>query len=196
MIKRLFDIISALLGLVLLSPLLLVIALAIGVKDGAPILFKQTRIGRQGDPFTLYKFRTMRPDSESSGQLSVGERDPRVTDIGHALRKTKLDELPQLWNVLKGDMSVVGPRPEVPRYVDLYSEKERKVLQVRPGITDAASLAYFNESEMMAEHPDPERYYIETIMKDKLQRNLDYLEKRTFWSDMGIIFKTISRIFQ
>ena len=196
MAKRLFDIICSIFGLIILSPLLLILIIAVRLKDGRPVFFLQERVGRKGIPFSLIKFRTMRPDSESKGQLSIGERDPRVTDTGHFLRKTKMDELPQLLNVLKGDMSFVGPRPEVQKYVALYSTEEKAVLDVRPGITDVASLAYFNESELMADKENPEQFYIDTIMKDKLRLNLEYLESRTFSSDIGIILKTLGRIFQ
>lgn len=195
MLKRIFDILLSLMGLILLSPILLAIIIAILLKDGSPVFFTQIRVGKDSEPFRLLKFRTMRPDSEASGQLSVGERDPRVTDIGHTLRKSKLDELPQLWNVLKGDMSLVGPRPEVPKYVLLYNNEQKRVLSVRPGITDAASLRYFNESELMEGQADPEQFYIQELMPEKLKLNIDYIENRTMLSDIRLILRTVSRIF-
>ncbi|NND93693.1 MAG: sugar transferase [Flavobacteriales bacterium] len=195
MLKRLLDILFSLVGLLVLSPILILISILIFIKDGSPIFFMQERIGKDSNPFQLFKFRTMRPNSESEGQLSIGGRDPRVTDIGHILRKSKVDELPQLLNVLKGDMSLVGPRPEVPRYVALYNERQREVLKVRPGLTDKASLAYFNESELMEDKEDPESFYIEELMPAKLELNLEYLNGRTLITDIRLIIKTISRIF-
>lgn len=194
MAKRVFDILFVTVGILLLSPLLLGFAIWIRLKDGSPVLFRQERIGLHGHPFRLFKFRTMHLNAESKGQLSIGKRDPRVTDIGQFLRRTKMDELPQLFNILKGDMSLVGPRPEVQRYVALYSDEQREVLNVRPGLTDAASLAFFNESEVLAQAEDPERYYIEEIMPTKLRYNLDYLEERSLLKDLGIIMKTLKRI--
>lgn len=195
MLKRGFDILCSLTGIVFLSPLLLYFYLIIKIKDGTPVLFKQERIGRNSRPFMLYKFRSMRLNSEALGQLSLGERDPRVTDIGHFLRKTKMDELPQLFNILKGDMSLVGPRPEVPCYVDMYSDEQKLVLKVRPGLTDAASLKYFNESELLSTAEDPEQFYIKEIMPSKLDLNLKYIESRSLLKDICIILKTIGRIF-
>ncbi len=195
MLKRGFDILCSLTGIVFLSPLLLYFYLIIKIKDGTPVLFKQERIGRNSRPFMLYKFRSMRLNSEALGQLSLGERDPRVTDIGHFLRKTKMDELPQLFNILKGDMSLVGPRPEVPCYVDMYSDEQKLVLKVRPGLTDAASLKYFNESELLSTAEDPEQFYIKEIMPSKLDLNLKYIASRSLLKDICIILKTIGRIF-
>jgi lipopolysaccharide/colanic/teichoic acid biosynthesis glycosyltransferase len=158
--------------------------------------FRQVRVGRHGRPFNLLKFRSMRPGSEALGQLTIGGRDPRITGVGHFLRRTKLDELPQLWNVLKGDMSVVGPRPEVPRYVALYTTDQRQVLSVRPGITGMASLDYVDENELLASSTDPERTYVEDVMPAKLALDLRYVRERTFALDLRIIAATLRLIFR
>jgi len=193
-IRRAIDAAAASLGLVALSPVLLGIALAIATDSRGPILFRQERVGKRGKAFKILKFRSMRPDAERvGGQLTVGT-DPRVTRVGHFLRAWKLDELPQLWNVLVGDMSLVGPRPEVPRYVALYSQQQRRVLEVRPGITDPASIAFRDESETMAGHPDPERLYVETILPEKLRLNLAYLERRTVLTDLALILTTLRAV--
>lgn len=192
--KRLFDVAAAGLGLILVSPLLLITAALVRVSSPGPVLFRQTRVGRGGEPFTLLKFRTMYTDAEQrGGQLTVG-RDPRVTRIGHYLRASKLDELPQLINVVRGDMSLVGPRPEVPRYVALYSEDQRRVLDVRPGITDPASVVYRNESDLMADQSDPESFYVDVLMPEKLRLNLEYQERRTLASDITVIFDTLKAV--
>ena len=156
-------------------------------KGGA--FFSQTRVGKDGKHFQLLKFRTMRPASESKGQLTVG-KDPRITKVGHTLRKYKLDEIPQLFNILKGDMSVVGPRPEVPKYVALYNEEQKKVLAVRPGLTDLASIEYINENEVLSKSTNPEETYIKEIMPHKLKLNLVYIKKQSFFFDLQLIFKT------
>lgn len=192
--KRLFDVAAAGLGLILVSPLLLITAALVRVSSPGPVLFRQTRVGRGGELFTLLKFRTMYTDAEQrGGQLTVG-RDPRVTRIGHYLRASKLDELPQLINVVRGDMSLVGPRPEVPRYVALYSEDQRRVLDVRPGITDPASVVYRNESDLMADQSDPESFYVDVLMPEKLRLNLEYQERRTLASDITVIFDTLKAV--
>lgn len=189
--NRWFDTVMSLGGLLVLSPLLLVIALLVKFTSRGPVFFKQERVGRHGEPFQIYKFRTMHVGAEQQGgQLTLGA-DPRVTRLGRRLRAWKLDELPQLINVVRGEMALVGPRPEVPRYVALYSPEERRVLAVRPGITDPASLAYRNESELFQAHPEPERLYVEEIMPTKLRLNLEYLEQRTFRSDLMVIFDTL-----
>ncbi len=193
--KRLFDIITALIGLIVLLPFLLIIALLIVADGKGGPFFKQTRVGRNGTPFYLFKFRTMRPRSESTGKLTIGSDDPRITRIGHFLRNYKLDEVPQLWNILKGDMSLVGPRPEVPEYVDIYTEEERKVLEVRPGLTDEASLAYFNEDELLARAADPEAEYRERILPEKLRLNRQYVEEQGFRKDLSIILRTLRKVF-
>lgn len=196
MLKRLFDICCSLIGLILLFPLLLVLAMMVATGSPGGIFYRQTRVGKKGKDFQLLKFRTMRPGSDTKGLLTVGGRDPRITGAGFFLRKYKLDELPQLINVLRGDMSLVGPRPEVRRYVDLYNEEQKKVLQVKPGITDYASLEYFSENDLLAASTDPERTYIEEIMPAKLRLNQKYLNEAGLLTDLRIIGKTIARIFQ
>ena len=190
MLKRLFDLVSSGLVLVLLFPVLTVIALAIVLDSKGGIFYRQTRVGKNGKTFRLYKFRTMRPNSDKL-QITVGHRDPRVTKIGYLLRKYKLDEFPQLLNILKGEMSVVGPRPEVPKYVELYTPEQREVLSVRPGLTDYASLKFVDESELLAESDNPEQTYREEIMPAKLKLGLEYVEKQSFFTDLKIIFQTL-----
>lgn len=194
--KRAFDIVFASVALVLLLPLLVLFALAVALTSPGGAFFRQVRVGRHGRPFNLLKFRSMRPGSEALGQLTIGGRDPRITGVGHFLRRTKLDELPQLWNVLKGDMSVVGPRPEVPRYVALYTTDQRQVLSVRPGITGMASLDYVDENELLARSDDPERTYVEEVMPAKLALDLRYVRERTFALDLRIIAATLRLIFR
>lgn len=194
MIRRAFDVTASVAGLLVLSPLLALIAIAIATTSRGPILFRQWRVGRHGAPFQILKFRTMRRDAESlGGQLTYGQ-DPRITNVGAILRATKLDELPQLLNVIKGEMALVGPRPEVPRYVDLYTEHQRRVLDVLPGITDPASIHYRRESDVLAAASDPEAAYIDVVMPHKLELNLSYLESRTLWSDLGVIIATLLRL--
>ncbi len=194
MLKRIIDIVLALLALLILLPLFLVISMLIVFESNGGAFYSQTRIGKNERPFKLYKFRSMRTDADKKGLLTVGGRDPRITKVGYFLRKYKLDELPQLWNILKGDMSIVGPRPEVKRYVDLYSAEQKKVLQVRPGLTDYASLQFINENELLAKSDTPEKTYIETIMPQKLDLNLQYIEEQGFGTDMKIILKTVLKI--
>jgi lipopolysaccharide/colanic/teichoic acid biosynthesis glycosyltransferase len=158
------------------------------------VFYRQARIGKNGVSFYLLKFRSMRTDADKLGKLTVGMRDPRITKIGFFIRKFKLDEFPQFFNVLKGEMSIVGPRPDVQEYVDLYSEEERKVLNVRPGITDYASLEYFEESDLLAKSSNPEKTYIEEIMPAKLKLNQKYIANPTLWVDLKIIFLTAKRI--
>lgn len=190
-IKRIFDFIVSLFGVIIISPILLIVAIAIKIDSKGDVLFLQKRVGRKGRPFYIYKFRTMVTDAEKLGkQITVG-KDNRITKVGDFLRKYKIDELPQLINVVKGDMSLVGPRPEVPRYVELYTEEERKVLDIRPGITDLASLRYKDENEILGKVENPEEYYINVIMKDKLKLNLEYIEKSNIIFDISLIFKTI-----
>lgn len=193
--KRSFDIVFAVVFLVLLSPLLLLFALAVALTSPGGAFFRQVRVGRHGREFRLLKFRSMRPGSEAQGQLTIGGRDPRITGVGYLLRKTKLDELPQLWNVLVGDMSVVGPRPEVPKYVALYNEEQRAVLSVRPGITGMASIDYIDENELLAKATDPERTYIEEVMPAKLALDLRYVREQSFALDLRIIMATVGRVF-
>ena len=192
MIKRLFDITSAFLVLITLLPLFVIICLLIIFDSKGGILYYQERVGRGLKPFMLYKFRTMKKDSKGL-KITVG-KDPRITSIGHVLRSYKLDELPQLINIIKGDMSVVGPRPETPNYVALYSINQKRVLDVRPGLTDYASLEFIDENKVLSAYDDPEKAYIETIMPAKLSLNLKYINEHSFWVDIKIIFKTIFKI--
>ncbi|MBR4364985.1 MAG: sugar transferase [Prevotella sp.] len=188
---RFFDILFSLLGLLLLSPLFVILCLAICLESKGGAFYIQERIGLNGKPFGLYKFRSMRIGSDSEGLLTIGERDNRITRIGYFMRKTKMDELPQLLNVLKGDMSLVGPRPEVRKYTDLYTEEQRRVLSVRPGITDYASIEYVHENELLSQAEDPERMYIEKVMPDKIKLNMKYLDHYTVGEYFKIIFLTL-----
>lgn len=192
--KRVFDLFWTVPGLIILSPVFLCIALWIKLDDGGPIFFKQERVGQSGQLFRIWKFRTMVVDAEKHGrQLTVG-RDPRITRAGYWLRKFKLDELPQLLNVLRGEMSLVGPRPEVPRYVALYTPEQRKVLDLVPGITDPASIRYRNESELLALSDNPEHTYITEIMPEKIRLNLAYAQQATVWRDFKVILQTLGII--
>jgi lipopolysaccharide/colanic/teichoic acid biosynthesis glycosyltransferase len=192
---RWIDIVLAAGGLIVLAPLMALLALAITLSSRGSVLFRQERVGRAGIPFEILKFRTMTLHPEvPGGRLTVGGQDPRVTCVGHLLRKFKLDELPQLWNVLKGEMKFVGPRPEVPEYVALWDEIQRAtVLAVAPGITDPASIVFRNENEILARVEDPERFYVERILPRKLGMNARYLETRTAASDFGVIAETVRR---
>lgn len=194
--KRLTDIVLSLMAIVLLSPVFLFISLYILLESRGGIFYRQQRIGKNSIAFTLFKFRTMRPDAEKSGLISFGEGDPRITGAGQFLRKYKLDELPQLFNILRGDMSVVGPRPEVPKYVSLYSNDQLEVLSVRPGLTDFASLEYFEEGEILARSEDPEKTYIEEILPHKLSLGLKYVREQSFGTDMKIILRTFLRVIR
>lgn len=194
MSKRIFDILAAGAGLLLLSPLLLGLALWVRLDSPGPALYRQQRVGRNGVPFDILKFRTMHQRAHGGPQLTVG-RDPRVTRAGQVLRRYKLDELPQLINVLQGSMSLVGPRPEVPRYVDCYPPAVRAtVLSVAPGITDLASILYKEENEVLGRAADPERAYVETILPVKLEYYQRYVRERSFWLDLRIIFRTLAAI--
>jgi lipopolysaccharide/colanic/teichoic acid biosynthesis glycosyltransferase len=192
--KRAFDFVVSLVALVILFPFLLLIALLVAVGSPGGAFFKQERVGVGGRSFSMFKFRSMRPGASKDGLLSVGKRDPRVTGVGQFLRKTKLDELPQLINVLKGDMSLVGPRPEVPRYVAHYTTEQRRILSVRPGITDNAALDFINESEVLAQYDDPEKGYLEEIMPKKLDLYLEYIDNRSFFGDIWILVRTAARL--
>lgn len=194
MLKRLFDILGSSLGLLLLGPLFLCLAIAIKVDSSGPVFYLRIRIGRNQRSFSLFKFRSMAMGSDAKGLLTVGGRDSRITRVGYFIRKYKLDELPQLINVFKGEMSLVGPRPEVPRYVAMYSEDQLRVLSVRPGITDYASLKYFSENEMLAASENPEKTYIEEIMPAKLKINLDYVDNRSIFTDIKIVLLTLAKI--
>lgn len=189
--KRCFDILASGCGLLVLSPLFLILALWIPLDSPGPVFYRQTRVGRGGRDFRIFKFRTMRVGADKGSLVTIGGRDPRVTRAGDFLRRLKLDELPQLINVLVGDMSLVGPRPEVRKYVDLYTPEQLHVLDVRPGMTDAASIKYHNESELLGQAEDPEDYYIHVVMPDKLAINLDYVRNHSLWGDIKLILKTI-----
>ena len=194
MLKRLFDILASSLGLLLLGPLFLCLSIAVKVDSSGPVFYRQIRIGRNQRSFSLFKFRSMAIGSDAKGLLTVGGRDSRITRVGYFIRKYKLDELPQLMNVLKGDMSLVGPRPEVARYVAMYSADQLRVLSVRPGITDYASIKYFSENDMLAASANPEKTYIEEIMPAKLKINLDYIDNRTMFTDIKIVLLTLEKI--
>lgn len=193
--KRLFDICASACGLVLLCPVFLILAIWIKCDSRGPVFYRQVRVGRGNKDFFLYKFRSMVVDADKGSLITVGGRDPRVTRSGYFVRKYKLDEFPQLINVLKGDMSLVGPRPEVRHYVDMYTEEQMHVLDVRPGITDMASIKYRNENELLEKADDPEQYYIDVIMPDKLRINLEYVRHNSLWYDIKMIFSTFKEIF-
>lgn len=188
---RILDIILSFLGLILLAPLLLLIALLIKITSKGPAIFRQQRVGQNGKEFTIFKFRTMKVRQENGDMLTIGDKDKRVTVVGYWLRRFKLDELPQLFNVLIGDMSIVGPRPELKKYVELYSLEQKKILTVKPGITDVASVEYRNESELLATAANPEEYYIKEIMPHKIELNMEYINNRTIKSYFSIIIYTL-----
>jgi len=193
--KRIFDIVLSVFGLIILSPILALICLLILIDSRGPIIFKQIRVGRNMKDFHLVKFRTMQAKQESNSLLTIGNDDHRITKVGYWLRKYKLDELPQLLNVLKGQMSIVGPRPEVRKYVNLYNEQQRFVLSVKPGITDWASVEFCNESELLKHAEDPETYYIERIIPAKIQQNMRYISNHDILIDFKIIWLTITRMW-
>jgi lipopolysaccharide/colanic/teichoic acid biosynthesis glycosyltransferase len=188
--KRLFDIIASGLGLLVLSPLFLILAIWIKLDSKGPVFYRQVRVGKDNKDFRIFKFRSMRVGSDKGSLVTIGGRDPRITRSGYIIRKLKLDELPQLINVFVGDMSLVGPRPEVRHYVDYWTPEQMHVLDVRPGITDPASIRFRNENELMEKAENPEEYYINVIMQEKLKLYLDYVEHRSFFGDIGLIFKT------
>jgi len=194
--KRLFDTTCSLFGLLILSPLLILIALRINGEDEGPIFYRGVRIGLGGKTFHIFKFRTMVVNADRMGGSSTADDDPRITRIGKKLRKHKLDELPQLINVFLGDMSLVGPRPEVPHYVNMYTDEEKAILTVRPGITDWASLWNPDEGAILAESPDPEKTYMEKIRPEKIRLQLKYVRERSFWKDLIILFQTIHTILK
>lgn len=195
-IKRFFDIVLSIIALIVLLPALLITALLIKFDSQGPVLFKQTRVGRNGREFKIFKFRTMIMDAEKLGmQITVG-KDRRITDIGRFLRKYKIDELLQLINVLKGDMSFIGPRPEVPKYVSLYTEDQKSILKVRPGISDYASIEYKDENDILALSENPEETYIEDIMPRKINLNMKYIKKISLLEDIKIIIKTIAAVLR
>ena len=188
---RFFDIVFSFTGLIILSPLLLIVAVWVKIDSKGPVLYRQIRVGLHNIDFRLLKFRSMHINADKAGLLTVGGRDSRITTAGYWLRKYKIDELPQLINVLKGDMSLVGPRPEVRKYVNIYTEAQKKVLRVRPGITDMASIAYKKENELLAGSPDPEKTYIDQVMPAKLKLNMVFIENPTLTNYFKIIFKTL-----
>ena len=192
--RRIFDIVASGIGLILLSPLFVILAIWIKCDSIGPVFYKQVRVGRNNMDFQLFKFRSMRVGSDKKGLITVGGHDPRITRSGYYIRKYKLDEFPQLINVFKGDMSLVGPRPEVRKYVDMYTEEQMHVLDVRPGITDLASIRYRNENELLERVNDPDKYYVEVIMPDKLRINLEYVARHSFTFDIRLIFQTFRAI--
>ena len=192
--KRLFDIVASGLGLIVLSPLFLILAIWIKLDSKGPVFYRQVRVGRNNKDFRIFKFRSMRVGADKGSLVTIGGHDPRVTRSGYFIRKFKLDELPQLINVFIGDMSLVGPRPEVRHYVDYWTEDQMHVLDVRPGITDPASIKFRNENELMKKAEDPEKYYIGVIMQEKIKLYLEYVKKHSFIYDIGLIFKTFQVI--
>lgn len=193
---RCFDILFSLLGILLLSPVFLILYISIRLESKGGCVYRQQRVGRYGKDFCVYKFRSMRVGADRQGLITVGGRDPRITRIGYFIRKYKLDELPQLFNVLKGDMSLVGPRPEVRKYVDLYTDEQRRVLSVRPGITDYASIEYVDENKILGQAEDADKAYQEQIMPDKIQYNMRYIDNRSIKEYFKIIFLTFRSILR
>lgn len=191
---RFFDVLFSALGLIVLSPLFLILAIWIKLDSNGPFFYKQIRVGKDNRDFNLYKFRSMVTNADKKGLITVGGRDPRVTKSGFFIRKYKLDELPQLINVFKGEMSLVGPRPEVRKYVDMYNVVQRKVLSVKPGITDYASIEYIDENILLGKTHDPEKVYIEQIMPEKILYNMKFINNRSLKEYFKIIFLTIRKI--
>jgi len=191
---RFFDFILSLVGLVVLAPIFIVLAIWIKIDSQGPVFYKQVRVGQNGIDFGLFKFRSMVVDADKKGLITVGGRDPRITRSGYFIRKYKLDELPQLINVLLGDMSLVGPRPEVRKYVELYTDEQQKVLSVKPGITDYASIEYMDENEILGKSNDPEKTYIEEIMPEKIKYNMKYIQNKNVSEYFKIIFLTLLKI--
>lgn len=194
MIKRSFDLTGSIIGLIILFPFLVLIAICIKIDSRGPVLFIQGRVGRHNEDFNIYKFRTMYVASQSKGLLTLGNRDSRVTKVGYFLRRYKIDEFPQLINILKGDMSFVGPRPELRYYVNFYNEDDMRVFSVRPGITGLASLKYRNEVELLKAAENPEEFFIKTVIPDKLRYNKTYIKRRNFFFDLKLIGMTIFRV--
>lgn len=192
--KRLFDVIASGCGLIVLSPIFVVMTIWIKWDSSGPVFYRQIRVGRNNKDFRIFKFRSMRTGSDKGSLVTIGGRDPRVTRSGYFIRKFKLDELPQLINVFLGDMSLVGPRPEVRHYVDYWTPEQMHVLDVRPGITDPASIKFRNENELLDKAENPEKYYIEVIMQEKIKLYLEYVENASFWYDINLIFKTFKVI--
>ncbi len=195
MLKRIFDIILSLFGLIILLPFMLIIAIFIKLDSKGPVFFKQLRVTKNGREFKIFKYRTMRVGSDKYSQITVG-KDDRITKIGSFLRKYKLDEIPQLINVLIGDMSLVGPRPEVPKYVALYTDEQKEILKVRAGITDYASIEFSNENDLLASEEDPEKAYIKKVMPKKIELNKKYISEISMLTDIKIILLTIKKILK
>lgn len=193
---RFFDILFSLIGILVLSPLFLIVYIVIVVGSKGGGFYCQQRVGLNGKDFKLIKFRSMRVGADKDSLITVGGRDPRITRIGYFIRKFKIDELPQLFNVLKDDMSLVGPRPEVRKYVDLYTDEQKKVLSVRPGITDYASIEYVDENEILGKVDNPDEVYIKQIMPDKIKLNMKYIENKSVKEYFKIVFMTIAKIFR
>ena len=189
--KRAFDLFWSGFGLIVLSPLFLILAIWIKLDSKGPVFYRQVRVGRGNKDFRIFKFRSMRVGADKGSLVTIGGHDPRITRSGYFIRKFKFDELPQLINVFLGDMSLVGPRPEVRHYVDYWTPEQMHVLDVRPGITDPASIKFRNENELMEKAEDPEKYYIEVIMQEKIKLYLEYVEKHSFLYDVGLILKTL-----
>ncbi len=194
MVKRLMDFLFSFFGLLVLTPVLLIVAALVKKEDGGPVLYSGTRVGQDGQEFRMHKFRTMVLNADKIGGSSSADDDPRITRIGKKLRKYKLDELPQLFNVLKGEMSFVGPRPEVPYYVNMFTEQEKQILSVRPGITDWASLWNSDEGAILAGSPDPEKTYQEKIRPEKIKLQLKYVHEHSLFTDFTIIIQTLLKI--
>ncbi|MCC8426372.1 sugar transferase [Mucilaginibacter sp. UR6-11] len=192
--KRTFDLCFSVIGIIVLSPLFIVISLWIIIDSGTGVFYMQDRVGLNHINFKLIKFRTMYVGSDKKGLLTIGNNDNRITRCGSWLRRNKLDELPQLFNILLGDMSFVGPRPEVRKYVNLYKPEQQRVLSVKPGLTDWASIQYYNEGEILSKSENPEKFYITEIIPSKLIKNLDYIDHQSFWMDMKIIYQTLRKI--
>lgn len=195
MIKRIFDIAVSFIGLIILLPFLLILAIAIIIDSPGGVFYRQVRVGKDEKPFRIFKFRSMRSGSDKKGLLTVGNTDMRITKVGRFIRKYKLDEFAQLINVFKGDMSLVGPRPEVPKYVEMYTEEQKEILKVKPGITDFASIEYSNENEILAQSDDPEKTYIEEVMPAKLQLNKKYIDTMSLKTDIKLIWMTFRKVF-
>jgi lipopolysaccharide/colanic/teichoic acid biosynthesis glycosyltransferase len=194
--KRVFDFLVSLIILVCFFPFGILLAIFIALESRGGVFYRQERIGKDEVPFKLWKFRTMRKDSDKLGKLTVGMRDPRITRVGYFIRKSKLDEFPQFLNVFVGQMSIVGPRPEVKEYVDLYNEDQRQILKVKPGITDFASLEYFNENELLGKSNDPKKTYIEEIMPAKIELNKKYIQNPGLGTDIKIMWRTFVKIIR
>jgi len=190
-VKRFFDVLASGIGLIVLSPIILILAIWIKLDSKGPVFYRQVRVGRYNKDFRIFKLRSMRVGADKGSLVTIGGHDPRVTRSGYFIRKFKFDELPQLINVLLGDMSLVGPRPEVRHYVDYWTPEQMHVLDVRPGITDPASIKFRNENELMEKAEDPEKYYIEVIMQEKIRLYLEYVDKQSLFYDITLIFKTL-----